>query len=167
MQVRREIDLVKTAFGTTLLEDGPDSLKFEYPRLGVRFDKKLDQWVGGSFIEHPAGFSGGAYALKLFPEIGRIGPDEGGNDHGPKPDNPKMGSGIRAALIENDLVRQFDQKAPRVGLEPIERTRQGPPIRERTSLAKPGNALGESPHDRRHKQFEAVKTRSVARMSPL
>lgn len=56
----------------------------------------------------------GTYALRLFPEIGPIDPDEGGNDRGPSPDAPKRSPGDRAVLTENDLVRQFGEKAPRL-----------------------------------------------------
>jgi hypothetical protein len=63
----------------------------------------------------------GTYALRLFPEIGRITPDDGGNDRGPNPDAPRKGPGDRAVLTENDVVRQFGKEAPPVGFEPTTR----------------------------------------------
>lgn len=56
----------------------------------------------------------GTYALRLFPEVGPIDPEGGENDRGPNPDAPRKGSGDRAVLTENDVVRQFGEKAPRV-----------------------------------------------------
>ena len=44
----------------------------------------------------------GTYALRLFPEIGPINPEEGGNDRGPNPDAPRKGFGDRAVITEND-----------------------------------------------------------------
>lgn len=63
----------------------------------------------------------GTYALRLFPEVGPIDPDQGGSDRGPNPDDPKKGPGDRAVLTENGLVRQFGEKAPREGFEPSTR----------------------------------------------
>jgi site-specific DNA recombinase len=63
----------------------------------------------------------GAYALRLFPEIGPINPDEAGKDRGPNPDAPRKGPGDRAVLTENDVVRQFGKEAPPVGFEPTTR----------------------------------------------
>ena len=60
----------------------------------------------------------GTYALRLFPEIGPINPDEGGNDRGPNPDGPKRSPRDRAELTENDVGHQFGEKAPPVGFEP-------------------------------------------------
>ena len=66
----------------------------------------------------------GTYALRLFPEIGPIKPDEGGNDCGPNPNAPRKGSGDRAALTENDVVRQFGEKAPREEHSSVRRARR-------------------------------------------
>lgn len=60
----------------------------------------------------------GTYDLRLFPEIGPINPEADADDRSPNPDAPRKGSGDRAVLTENDVVRQFGEKAPRVGLEP-------------------------------------------------
>ncbi len=67
----------------------------------------------------------GTYALRLFPEIGPIGPEGGENDRGPNPDAPRKGPGDRAVLTENDVVRQFGEKAPPVGFEPTTRRLTG------------------------------------------
>ena len=61
----------------------------------------------------------GTYALRLFPEIGPINPDEGENDRGPNPNAPRKGPGDRAVLTENDVVRQFGEKAPQAALNTI------------------------------------------------
>ena len=55
---------------------------------------------------------------RLFPEIGPINQDDGQNDRGPDPKAPQKGPEDRAVLTENDVVRQFGEKAPRVGFEP-------------------------------------------------
>jgi hypothetical protein len=54
---RREIDLVKTAFAATVLEQADDYLKLDYPTHGRRFDG--EQWLTEPFIATPRGFSGG------------------------------------------------------------------------------------------------------------
>ncbi len=67
----------------------------------------------------------GTYALRLFPEIGPISPEGDENDRGPNPDAPRKGPGDRAVLTENDVVRQFGEKAPPVGFEPTTRRLTG------------------------------------------
>lgn len=53
------------------------------------------------------------YALRPFPEVGRIDPEEGGNDRGPGSEPSDEGSGNQAVLTEKGVVRQFGSKAPR------------------------------------------------------
>jgi hypothetical protein len=54
----------------------------------------------------------GTDILRLFPEVGPLDSDDGGNGHDPAPGS----SGNGAVLTPNGLVRQFGEKAPRVGL---------------------------------------------------
>jgi hypothetical protein len=57
-QARREISMFRCAFGTTLLEDTDSSLKFAYPRDGVRPNATTGIWENQPFPE-AFGFSGG------------------------------------------------------------------------------------------------------------
>jgi len=54
---RKEITLVKSAFGTTERERTDSSLKLNYPTEGYRMEG--NQWIKGPFIKRPHGFSGG------------------------------------------------------------------------------------------------------------
>jgi hypothetical protein len=56
----------------------------------------------------------GTYILRIFPELGPL------NEYAPQKSHSQMpeGSGSRVVLTDNGMVRQFDEKAPRVGLEP-------------------------------------------------
>ena len=56
----------------------------------------------------------GTYILRIFPELGPLDENAPQKSQGPMPG----GSGNRVVLTENGLVRQFDEKAPRLGLEP-------------------------------------------------
>ena len=47
------------AFGTTLIEETDEYLKFDYPKQGSKFDPVQKAWMPSLFPESPHGFSGG------------------------------------------------------------------------------------------------------------
>jgi len=54
---RREKTLVKSVFGTIVIEQTETSLKLDYPKTGFRDEG--GRWIEEPFIERPHGFSGG------------------------------------------------------------------------------------------------------------
>jgi hypothetical protein len=58
---KRYLIITKAAFGTTLIEETDEFLKFHYPERGVRFSRELNDWETGPFPVTPHGFSGGAF----------------------------------------------------------------------------------------------------------
>lgn len=55
----KEINVCGATFGTTLIEETDDFLRFDYPIVGSKFDPAIGKWMPSAFPETPRGFSGG------------------------------------------------------------------------------------------------------------
>lgn len=53
------VSVLGGSFGTTLLEEADEFLKFDYPKVGGKFDPTQNGWTPSAFPETPEGFSGG------------------------------------------------------------------------------------------------------------
>jgi hypothetical protein len=58
-KARREFSFGLGVFGSTLLEETDDYLKFAFPEKGTRYNPDTHQWEDSLFPPHPRGFSGG------------------------------------------------------------------------------------------------------------